>query len=395
MIKPTIMERARADLVLDHPFFASITLRHPMTETRNIPTAQITDRGHISYNPDFIENLSVKQAVFVLCHEVMHYACMHGIRRKHRDPFIWNIAGDMYINDVLKQCGVGEFLQGCIDAPGSSKKSVEDLYQDLMQQVQEQCGKGSGKGKEGGKGKGLPGQGDPLRDDLDKNSGNGPSQSEIDEIEAQTKIEVAEAGHSAKMRGKLPGVLADFVSMTVESRIPWYDILERFMTDRVKQDLSWTRPNRRFMAAEDQSARWYLPTLDGVGAMGEIVVQVDISGSVSKKEIEHYNGHLKRIVEQTRPHKVHVIYTDTEVQKHEEFDTPEDMEIRFYSGGGTDMRAGIDWVEDKGYEPEVFICLTDGYTPFPEHAPFPTVWCISSDAKSPIGENVHFKIEEE
>ena len=221
----------------------------------------------------------------------------------------------------------------------------------------------------------------------DEGDGEGkPSDAEAKEIDAQRKMDVAEAGQVAKMKGKLPGVLEKFATDTVDSKVPWFDVLERYMTGRVKNDYSWARPNRRY--APD----FYLPTIDGVGAMGEVVIQVDISGSISKQEIAHYNGHLKRIIEQCHPSKVHVIYTDTVVQKHEEFDTPEDVEIRFYSGGGTDMRAGFDYIEDKGLEPEVVVTLTDGYTPFPDHTTVDSVWCISSDTKSPVGETVHFSL---
>lgn len=380
-----LIEKARAYIVLDHPFFASIMLKRPMTEELRIPTAAVSDDGHIFYNPFFIATLTVNQVVFVITHEVLHYASGHGIRRGHRDHKKWNYAGDMWINDTLKQSNIGEFIPGCVDVPGSAAKTVEDLYAQLPPEPPKGKSKGKGKGNgdngnEGGDGEGND---DPLGDDLDPNS-SGKSESEID---AQRKLDVAEAAQVAKMKGKLPGVLAKFASDTVESRVPWFDILERYMTERVKNDYSWARPNRRYLPD------YYLPTIDGVGAMGPIVVQVDISGSVSKREIEHYNGHLKRIVEQCRPSKVHILYVDTHVQKHEEFDKPEDMEIRFYSGGGTHMPAGFDYIEKHGIEPEVFVCLTDGYTDFGKAPGFPVIWCISSDVKAPHGENVHFRVE--
>jgi len=183
--------------------------------------------------------------------------------------------------------------------------------------------------------------------------------------------------------------LQKFAADVIESRTPWYDILERFMTERVAIDHSWARPNRRY--APD----FYMPTRDSEGSMGEVVLQVDISGSVSEQEIKHYNGHMKRIVEQCKPAKVHVIYTDTRVQKHEIFEKPEDMKIEFYSGGGTDMTAGLDYIKKEGIEPAVFVTLTDGYTPWPDAEPdVPTVWCVSSKESSPVGTNVHFDLND-
>jgi predicted metal-dependent peptidase len=130
--------------------------------------------------------------------------------------------------------------------------------------------------------------------------------------------------------------------------------------------------------------------------MGEVVIQVDVSGSISKSELDHYNGHLKRIVEQCSPEVVHVLYTDTEVKRHDVFERGEEFALEFYSGGGTDMEAGFDYLAQEGIDPEVFICLTDGYMSWnASSAPsYPVVWCISSDVTAPYGENVKFSLSE-
>lgn len=399
-----MLAKARAHIVLQHPFFSTIMLKRPFRERLSVPTLAVDQRGNIYYNPFFIKALTLNQVIWAVCHEVMHYASGHPVRRGNRDPKLWNVAGDRWINDMLNREGIGEKIPGCEDVPGSSDMSVEQIYRQLQEQQQEQPQSGKGKKGQGGqKGKGQRGEGDdddgegngpgdhdPMAEDLmdgDGESGKPLDDAELAEAEAQRKLDTSEAAAAAKVRGKLPGRLAEFASATVESKTPWYSILEKFMTDRVKQDYSWARPNRRY--APD----YYLPVVDGVGAMGEIVLQVDISGSVSQKEIEHYNGHIKRIVEQCRPNKVHVIYTDTQVQKHEVFEKPEDVEIRFYSGGGTHMPAGYGYVKSQGIEPVVFVTLTDGYTGWDSDPGFPTVHCISSDQTAPYGVNVKFDLE--
>jgi predicted metal-dependent peptidase len=127
--------------------------------------------------------------------------------------------------------------------------------------------------------------------------------------------------------------------------------------------------------------------------MGEVVVQVDVSGSISKQELAYYNGHLSRIIEMCRPEKVHVIYTDTEVKKHMEFDCGEEVSLEFFSGGGTDMEAGFDFCAEQGIEPVVFVCLTDMYTSFTAEPTFPVIWCASSDVVAPYGETIPFVME--
>ncbi len=160
------------------------------------------------------------------------------------------------------------------------------------------------------------------------------------------------------------------------------------MNGKTRQDYTWTRPNRRYLSMD-----LYLPSMATEPCMGEVVLQIDVSGSISKKEIEYYNGHVSRIMKSCNPSKVHVLYTDTDVLKHEVFEQGQDVVISFYSGGGTHMPAGFDYCAEHNIEPDVFVCLTDGYTDFGEEPDFPVVWCISSDIKAPHGENIHFEME--
>lgn len=383
-----LIDKARAFIVLDHPFFASIMLKRPFTERLDIPTLAVTDSGKIYYNPLFIAEHTTDQIVWAVCHEILHYASGHGVRRGHRDHKKWNIAGDMWINDTLNSSGVGKPIPGTIDVPGSGARTVEDIYAAFP--PDDDSGSGQGQGQGGGQpppGSTGQGNGDPIGNDMEDDK---LSDSEKAEVDGQRKLDVAEAGQVAKMKGKLPGALQKFLTDTIESKVPWFDILERYMTERIKNDYTWARPNRRYMP------EFYLPSMDGVGAMGEIVLQVDISGSVSPKEIKAYNGHMKRIVEQCHPSKVHVIYTDTRVQRHDVYDKPEDVEISFYSGGGTHMPAGFDYIQEQGINPEVVVTLTDGYTGWDTEPPFPTIHCISHEGNSaPYGENIHFDLNEE
>lgn len=385
-----LIDKARAFIVLDHPFFASIMLKHPFVERLDVPTLAVNPRGTIFYNPMFIAEQEPEQVVWAICHEILHYASGHPIRRQSREMKKWNIAGDMWINDTLNRSGVGKKIEGCLDVPGSADRTVEDIYASFPPD-DDGDGEGPGNDPNGPKRKGGTtgqgdgdGDGDPLQDDMEDDGDL--SDAEKAEIDGERKIEVSEAAQVAKAKGKLPGVLQKFAEATVESKVPWFDILERFMSERTKQDYSWARPNRRYMPD------FYLPTIDGVAAMGPIVIQVDISGSISRQEVRHYNGHMKRIIEQCRPSKVHVIYTDTQVQRHDEFDKPEDVEIGFYSGGGTHMPAGFKYVEEQGIEAEVVVTLTDGYSSWDTEPPFPTVHCISSDQKAPYGENIKFEL---
>lgn len=381
MATPSKMDKAKAQIVLDQPFFASILLRRKLVETDRVPTLAVNQAGTIYYNKEFTEKLPVPQLVWGLCHEVLHVVGQHASRRGHRNPKKWNYAGDAWINDTLDDAGIGERIPQTVNMPGSKDDTVENIYNALP----EQDDNGDGKGDFGQPGGSNDGLGDDIIEGGD--DGNPMTEDEKREIEGQIKVEIAEAAQAAKMRGKLSGRLQDMVTSILDVKTPWHEILEKHMVSQVKQGQTWRRANRRYQDV-------YLPSTDKLPQMGELVIQVDVSGSISKQELDHYNGHLQRIIEQCRPDKTHVLYTDTEVVRHDEFDCGEEFHLSFFSGGGTDMPAGFKYCAEHGIQPDVFVCLTDGYTDFGEPQDYPIVWCISSDMEATHGENIHFELAE-
>lgn len=365
----TTLDRAKVSIVTQHPFFASILMKRKLIEDNTIPTAAVDQRGQIYYNKSFVEKLSVDELVFLLCHEVGHVIGQHALRRGTHQAKKWNIAGDAWINDMLKDAGIGSVIEGCVNMPGSKDETVDVIYNKLPDQP-------DGHGP-GGTGDDLIERGSPLTSE------------EADRIDAETRVEIAQAAQAAKAQGKMPGALAKIVADLIDVRTPWHDILERYMTTFTRGDYTWSRPNRRF-------ADCYLPSTGKSPEMGEVVIQVDVSGSISKSELDHYNGHLQRIVSLCNPTRVHVLYVDTSVAKHEVFEQGEEVALTFYCGGGTDMEEGFNYIAKEGIKPEVFVCLTDGYTDFntANEPDYPVVWCISSDIKAPYGDNIHFTLEQ-
>ena len=368
-MKVTTLDKAKVSLVTQHPFFASILMKRQLIEDETIPTAAVDQRNQIYINPTWFNTLSVEEVVFVLAHEIGHVIGQHATRRGARQPKKWNIAGDAWINDMLKAADIGTPIKGCVQMDGSKDETVDEIYNKLPD---DPTGDGPG-----GTGDDIIERGSPLTPE------------EATRIDAETRVEIAQAAQAAKAQGKMPPALAKIIADLIDPGTPWHEILERYMTSYVRGDYSWSRPNRRFADIA------YLPSTGKVAEMGEVVIQVDVSGSISKTELAYYNGHMARIIEQCNPERVHVLYVDTGVCKHEVFEQGEEVALEFYSGGGTDMEAGFEFLAKEGIEPEVFVCLTDGYTDFNvDKAPnYPVLWCISSDINAPYGENIHFSLE--
>ena len=193
------------------------------------------------------------------------------------------------------------------------------------------------------------------------------------------------------MQGKLPESIARLVDELLYVKTPWYEILERFMTGFTATDYSWRKPNRRFVG---QGV--YLPSLDREPAMGKVGIIGDTSGSIGDKEAAAFNAHMNRILETCRPEEVIILSVDAEVagvQRISGDDLPFKWEPK--GGGGTDMTRGWAWFEENEPDLDCIICLTDGYTPWPEQVSVPSVVLSTTEAKAPehIAETVFFDPE--
>lgn len=330
--------KAKSLLILDHPFFGTACSKRPIIYTHDIPTAAMSGTGQMYMNPDWCAPLTVRQLMFLLAHEALHYMLCHALRLGTRDPKAWNIAADKVINDTLIDAKVGDFIDGGVTLDGARDMAAEELY-DAADAGSDVGGIGCDVGS-------------PVDDD-----GNALDDSQISQLEAQAKIDAIQSAKAAKAVGKLPGSLERLVEELVNVTTPWFDILERFMQSKVKDGYSWSRPNRRFIARNI-----YIPGTDYTPTMGPLVIAVDTSGSLQADDIAMFNGHINRILETCTPEAVHVLYCDYNVQGVDEY-TPDDFPVRIQAkgGGGTSFKPVFDWIDTNAIDPECVVYLTDGY----------------------------------
>ena len=363
--------KAKSLLILDHPFFGTACTKRPIIYTDAVPTAAMSATGQMYLNVDFCAPLTVRNLMFLMAHEAMHYMLSHGLRRGHRDPKAWNVAADKVINDTLIDAKVGDFIDGGITLDGARDMAAEQLYDE----------------NDDGGGDGPSGIGNDIGDPVDEN-GQPLDDATVHKLEAEAKIDAIQSAKAAKAVGKLPASIERLVEDLVNVKTPWYDVLERFMAGKIKDGYSWNRPNRRFIARGI-----YIPGVDYVPKMGPIVIGVDTSCSIGADEIAMFNGHVNRIIDTCNPEVVHVVYCDSQVAGVEEF-TPDDfpVSIQAKGGGGTSFKPVFEWIDANGIEPECVVYLTDGYGDQSSFtSPHETVWLTTGTEDFSWGHVIKFE----
>jgi predicted metal-dependent peptidase len=368
------MQKARAKMLIQHPFFATLLVSTPWEMTDQVETAA-TDMQKLYFNPTFMESLTDDEILFVLAHEVMHMALEHGLRKQARNHIVWNIACDYALNLVLKDSGFTIWSQALCDDIYKDL-SADQIYDKIMQQAQKQ---GGGKGGQGKPGTGQPGgeHHSPMLGDIKEPEGAGDPASEA-KVRRGIQQKVAAAANVARMAGKLSGSLERLVGEILDPKVPWSHLLRDYMTRVTKDDEVWSKRNRRFQNVY-LPARWS-------EKMGEIVLIGDTSGSISNEEISKYMAEAGAIAEDVHPERIRIIWCDAQVKGEQVFEEGMPIEPKPVGGGGTDMRRALTHAEQ--YQPECVVLFTDGYTPWGDEPDFPLIVCCTTDVQVPIGLDV-------
>jgi predicted metal-dependent peptidase len=440
----TKMTKARAGLVLDRPFFGSLSLRLKLQENPAIYCMR-TNGKILQFNPSRIDELSLDQVKGIIAHEVMHVALEHQARFQNRKFRLWNKACDYAINHLLL---ADRFTlpDDALTRDDLRDLSAEQVYARLLMEeaIENSNNKDQSKPCTGGSGDQDDGQSntpDNSQDDddddqqndqdTDQNNDDNQNDQDDDQDDEQTdnsndnqpgsdpdcpssmgeieqgdfeshedltkhlqdwKVAVAQAAQQERSWGRgVSNCMDHIVEEQITPKVDWKEVLWRFVDQSVKVDYSFAKPNMRYI-----HSGFMLPSLDGE-ELGHVVVAVDTSGSVSADELNLFAAEITSILQDLHA-ECDVVYCDSIVRNTQHF-TFEDLPVKFdFRGRGyTDFRPPFKWVEEQGIQPVCLIYLTDmACYDFPDEPPYPTLWVRigSFDNDPPFGELVEMGDDE-
>jgi len=360
------IQKARINLVLDNPFFGTLLFQLRSFEDNSQETFY-TDGKVIGYNSDFVDSLTLSEVSAVLCHEILHCACMHIFRRGNRDHEKWNHACDYVVNDLLVKNGF-TLPNGALLDYTYSGKCAEDVYNLLPHD--EGDSNYSGKPNPFGEVRDFPGN----------------SESETNKAEGDFKITVKMADKMAKSKGVNIGISED-VAKVKSNSVDWKNMLRKFVADSSKNDYTMKMPNKRYA--------WqglYLPSLYSE-EVGEIVIGVDTSASISQDELDSFFAEISNIVSEVKPKKTTILHCDREIHSIQEYFAGDEIENSGFKGrGGTSFNPVFNYVDEENIIPNCMIYLTDLDASFKNiEIPFyPVLWVSTVKySVAPFGETIH------
>lgn len=387
---------ARVGLLLKAPFFGNMATRMRLVNADDwCPTAATNGRDFY-YNTKFVEKLSVKKLEFLFGHEILHCILDHFGRVGSRDRQLSNIAQDYAVNQILVDERIGEKITEvkiCYDSKyrgmaweeiydelyeKAEKISMPQLLKELGDLLDEHIKEGDGEGE----GEDKDGKGRPTISKED-------AQKIKDEIK-QAMIQSAAAAGA----GKTPAGIMRMIKSMTEPKMDWRSLVRQEIQSIVRNDYSFTRPNRKSMHSGA-----VLPGMKEATTI-DVAISIDMSGSIGDEDATAFLSEIKGIMDQYEDFKINLWCFDTEIYNHKEITHDEAHELVEYEpqgGGGTDFEVNWTFMQEMGIQPKKFIMFTDGYPcgGWGEEDYCDTIFIVKGNekAEAPFGQTVIYEKE--
>ena len=380
------IERCHIEL-MKHPHFVAYSGILMVGDTKvddNTPTASTNGRD-VKFGRQFVASLNDADLRGVILHEAKHKMYRHLLTWKHlqkQDPQRANMACDYVIN--IEIVDEGKRSSNFVSLPKGAL--INEKYRGLNSaevfalippQPPQPQGGGSGDG-----------------DGFDEHDWEGAEGLNAEEKEALAKEIDQAIRQGAILAGKVGGNVDRSFTDLMSAKVDWKEALREFVSavSSGKDDSTWRKPNRRWLQHDI-----YMPSTISE-SMGRVVVAIDTSGSIYGEVLNRFISEVASVMQNMNPEQVDLLYWDSHVAGHEVYGLNDadrmTSSTKPKGGGGTSPSCITQYMRKHKIDPVCAIILTDGYVGNDWGGQWncPTLWTITSDIKSPIGQTIKIEV---
>ncbi len=370
------ISQAKAKLLVDYPLFGTIASKLELVLNDDIQAFK-SDGIKLEYNSDFIQNISVSEMEFIFANGAMHASLAHESRRNDRSGWLWQMATDMAINDMLVQNGM--------DRPHEAQYRerftgmyAEEIYAELKADILREEDNLEYDADDS----------DDVQNNQNNNSSNESNQgSENQELQSeiiqaeQLFEEFAKATLSAEEKaGALPLHVERFFTLHVDSKIDWREELKYAIDRFYKDDYTLMPPNKKFLYAGI-----YLPS--STSQRFKLVVAVDSSGSIDEELLNTFLSELNFLMSTINNYEIDLLVCDDKIRSHKTFYNGDILEVEIKGGGGTDFRPVFNFIDDNLQDTKLLLYFSDLDGTFAKDEPnYDVKWVSKNSVEIPFGE---------
>jgi predicted metal-dependent peptidase len=388
--------KAKAKLMLDHPYFGTVASSLALEKNNDILTFT-SDGVKIHYNSEYLDKLSLDEVEFVMANGAMHSVLKHHERLNNRTKWLWQTATDYVVNAMLVKNGL-QLPEYAYFEEKFSGLYVEEVYEMLraemmdnadhsMEQESEQITDAEDD---------VHAENITMHEELESNLDAKESKAEQnaeDKEEASLSLENNEENEEMKERmeqifqklkrqGNVPKDMEFVVPEYFSHKIDWREFLYGYIAMHAKTSYTFTPPNMKLLYRGI-----YLPSMSS--DLLRVIVAIDTSGSVDEELLSTFLGEVSSMMQQYPNYEIDLITADAKVQSFKTFLPGEPLAYEISGGGGTDFRPVFEYIDRHIDYPTLLIYFTDGEGTYPkEEVSYDVLWVMPESRDIPFGEVV-------
>ncbi len=373
MSAENLLVKAKSQLTSRHPYFGMLASRLKHEPRESIATFASNGERFL-YNPQFIEGCTMDELFFILTNCVMHHILAHQQRKLERQGYLWQLATDYAINNML-HANKFKIPEGANYDREFRNMYAEEIYEKLKELITE-SGEDSYEDarnlesfikKRGGDSK--------LFKTRKKMSNN--------HIEDEWEYASTIANQVASKKSSLPKGLERFGKKVRARDIDWRFELYNAINRHMRNNYAFMPPNKKHLYRGVALPSLTSDTLS-------LVVAIDTSGSIREELLGAFIAEFKSIMENFPTVAIELLIADAKVHEHYTFRGGDKLDFTLRGGGGTDYRPVFDFVDTHIPNSTMLLYFTDGEGIFPRIPPaYEVLWALSqSRARIPFGRSI-------
>ena len=375
------ISQAKARLLVNYPYFGTLASKLELVVNDDIEAFK-SDGKKLEYNSEYIKKLELSEMEFILANGAMHASLSHENRKNNRSGWLWQMATDMAINDMLVENGL-DMPYGAEYRKRFAGLYAEEIYEELKAEILRDD-------------EDLEYEADSVddvedkKDDTQKQDTPQTQQQTAEQIQEEILQEQLLAEEAIALlekefkKGEAPSSIERFFQMDYFGKIDWREELKSALDRYFRDDYTLLPPSKKLL-----SYGIYLPS--SISQTFRLVIAVDSSGSVDEELLGQFLSEVNFLMSLVQNYQIELLVCDDKIHSHKTFYSGDSLEVELKGGGGTDFRPVFRFIKESFDDVKLLLYFTDLEGVFPKEPPSYEVRWISTTTKivPDFGEVIH------
>ena len=372
------ISKAKAKLLVDYPYFGTLASKLTLVQNDDIEAFK-SDGMRLEYNDTYLSQLNISELEFIFANGAMHVSLAHEKRKNDRSGWLWQMATDMAINDMLVENGL-DMPYGAQYRQRFKGMYAEEIYVELKADILRED---ENLEYEADSADDVQNKDEKKNEEQETEQNSEQTHEQLQEEILQEQLLAEEAISLLEKefkKGEAPASIERFFKLDFQGKVDWREELKAALDRYFRDDYTLLPPSKKLL-----SYGIYLPS--SISQTFRLVIAIDSSGSVDESLLNEFLSEVNFLMSLVQNYQIELLVCDDKIHSHKTFYSGDTLEVELRGGGGTDYRPVFKHIENELDDVKLLLYFTDLEGFFPTTSPsYEVKWISPKEGEIPFGE---------